>query len=75
MLKKTFPRIEAGDRFKTIPLHKKERPKHGKVTDVVWHNPKNPIEEHGTVTVMFDDGQEEHYCHSNWFQFLKIVKE
>lgn len=67
--------IKAGDKVKQVP-HKvfhKGKLKTGKVTEVRQFNPLNPIEEHGSVTVLFEDGEEEHYVHSDWRTFLKVI--
>jgi hypothetical protein len=51
----------------------------GTVTEVLPFNPLNPIEEHGCVTVKvithpyLKKDDEDHYIHSNWFEFLKIT--
>lgn len=66
--------ISAGDMVKTRFLLPKDRPKVGVVTEVIQHDPLNPIEPHGSVAVTFEDGSEEHYAHVHWFEFLKHVR-
>ena len=70
------PTIKAGDKVKQLPnrFFHKGKLKSGVVTEIRQSNPLNPVEEHGSVAVLFDDGQEEHYVHSNWQEFLKIVE-
>ena len=66
-------RIEVGDKVRTVPFHKKEKPKYGKVTGVIRHDPKDPVVGHGSVAVKFDDGGEEHYVESGWAEWLKVL--
>ncbi len=67
--------IHAGDKVKTrIPPHKKWVSKEGVVIGVVQHDPLNPVEGHGCVTVLFEDGMVEHYTHTRWSEFLKHVE-
>lgn len=52
---------------------------------VIWinsFNPLNPISEHGMIEIKvltvgnstyLEVGDLEHYCHSNWDQFLKVI--
>ncbi len=56
----------------------------GIVTDIIPHNPKNPVEEHGMVEVKFTElsklsklkiGECEHYCEYNWQSSMKIIDE
>ena len=67
--------IVVGDKIRTIPHRRKENPKFGVVINVTQHNPANPIEEHGFVTVIFDDGEEEHYTHTGWSEFIRILEQ
>lgn len=67
-------KIKVGDRVRTIPFHKKERPKYGKVMSVTPHDPKDPVASHGFVAVKFDDGDEEHYAESRWERWLTVLR-
>ena len=66
--------IAPGTKVRTIPRHRKETPKYGVVTEVFPHDPLNPIEHHGSVAVTFGDGEEEHYTHASWSEFLRLVE-
>lgn len=69
--------IKVGDKVKQLPnkFFHKGKLKTGTVTDVREFNPANPVEEHGSVAIFFEDGEEEHYVHSNWQEFLRILND
>ena len=45
----------------------------GRVIEIITHNPLNPIEDHGFITVLRDDGAEEHYAEFNWERYLRVL--
>jgi hypothetical protein len=72
------PDIKVKDRVKQLRdkyFHKKGKLKAGTVTEVSPLNLANPSEEHGTVEVLFDDGELEHYTHYNWHELLRIISD
>lgn len=60
--------IKVGDRVRQAGWFAEYNRKNGKqnpegtVTEIVPHNPNNPIEDHGGIEVMFDDGVERSFA-------------
>lgn len=67
--------IKVGDRVRQAGWFAEYNRKNGKpnlegtVTEIVPHNPNNPIEDHGGIEVLFDDGVERSFV--DYFDFLK----
>lgn len=45
----------------------------GVVTRIAPSNPKNPRDEHGTVEVRLEDGEYEHFTHTQWRTQLRLL--
>ena len=71
--------INVGDRVRQIGYFAECDRKRGRknfdgtVSEIYPHNPSNPIEEHGAITVIFDDGSDGDFADYAREDFLKKI--
>jgi hypothetical protein len=46
----------------------------GLVTEVVVFDEISPIENHGCITCLLDEGIEEHYSHYGWQKMFRLIE-